>query len=234
MKFQIGKYYQHGSGRVISIIGQANTFFHGACLIAEEEVGRLIPVGTDEDAAQHWREVSGWRRYCYAGNNIPEPSEPLSQLLIKMKTSTTERSPLGSDTCSASLARGIAALEAEIQPLADSLQKLKRQKREVDSRDFIAANRITREDVEMSSGDKKPWFGTVWLFGEWLAGNSKKVWAEWNGRIYHAADLVNGRKPDMPGETDHLPNVTAHPPHGQLLPDPHGKRYGFVTNGNNL
>ena len=75
MKFQIGKYYQHGSGRVISIIGQANTFFHGAGLLAEEEGGHLIPVGTDEDAAQHWREVSGWMRSCYAGNNIPEPSE---------------------------------------------------------------------------------------------------------------------------------------------------------------
>lgn len=115
-------------------------------------------------------------------------------------------------TCSASLAREIAALEAEIQPLADRLQKLKRQKREVDSRDFIAANRITREDVEMSSGDKKPWFGTAWEFGKWIAANSKKRWAEWNGRIYHAADLVNGRMPDMPGETDHLPNNLRQPP----------------------
>ena len=135
----------------------------------------------------------------------------LSQLPNNMQTSTTERSPLGSDTCSDSLARGIAALEAEIQPLSDRLQKLKRQKREVDSRDFIAANRITRDDVEMSSGEKKPWFETVWEFGEWLAGNSKKVWAEWNGTIYHAADLVNGRMPDMPAETDHLQNVPSVP-----------------------
>jgi len=75
MKFQIGKYYQHGTGRVISIIGTANTFFHGSCLLAEEEGGGLTPVGVDEDAAQNWHEVSGWRRSCYAGNNIPDPSE---------------------------------------------------------------------------------------------------------------------------------------------------------------
>lgn len=121
----------------------------------------------------------------------------------------TQIAPLDAATCSASLARAIAALKAEIQPLQDRLNKLAHQKREVDSRDFIAANRIIRPDVEMSSGDGKPWFGTVWEFGEWLTGNSKKVWAEWNGRIYHAADLVNGRMPDMPGETDHLPNETS-------------------------
>jgi len=75
MKFQIGKYYQHGTGRVISIIGTANTFFHGSCLLAEEEGGGLTPVGVDEDAAQNWHEVSGWRRSCYASNNISDPSE---------------------------------------------------------------------------------------------------------------------------------------------------------------
>jgi hypothetical protein len=75
MKFQIGKYYQHGSGLVISIIGTANTFFHGSCLLAEEEGGRLTPIGEDEDAARYWHEVSGWKRSCYAGNNIPDPGE---------------------------------------------------------------------------------------------------------------------------------------------------------------
>jgi hypothetical protein len=75
MKFKIGKYYQHGTGRVISIIGTANTFFHGSCLLAEEEDGRLMPVGEDEDAAQYWHEVSGWKRSCYDCNNIPDPIE---------------------------------------------------------------------------------------------------------------------------------------------------------------
>ena len=134
-----------------------------------------------------------------------------------MKTSTTEYFPSGSDTCSASLARCIAALEAEIQPLENQLQKLKRKKQEVDSRDFIAANRITLDDVEMSNGDTKPWFGTVWEFGnwlagkKWLAGDSAKVWLEWNGRIYRVTDIANGRMPDTPGEVAHLPNTIEKP-----------------------
>ena len=76
MKFQIGKYYQHGTGRVISIIGTAHTFFHGSCLLAEEDTGTLVPVGSDEESAQNWHQVSGWGRSCYAGNNIPDPVEP--------------------------------------------------------------------------------------------------------------------------------------------------------------
>ena len=125
-----------------------------------------------------------------------------------MTTTNSERGHVAPATpCSASLARDIAALKAEIQPLQDRLNKLARQKREVDSRDFIAANRITLPDVEMSIGDSKPWFRTAWEFGKWLTENSKKVWAEWNGRIYHAADLANGRMPDMPGDVDHLPNA---------------------------
>jgi len=79
MKFKIGKYYQHGTGRVISIIGTANTFFHGSCLLAEEEDGRLMPVGEDEDAAQYWHEVSGWKRSCCDCNNIPDPIESTPQ-----------------------------------------------------------------------------------------------------------------------------------------------------------
>jgi len=128
-----------------------------------------------------------------------------------MKTSTTEHFPSEKNTCSASLVRSIAAIEAEIQTLENQLQKLKHKKREADSRDFIVANRIILDDVEMSSGDTKPWFGTVWEFGKWLAGNSEKVWLEWNGRIYRVTDIANGRMPDMPGEVDHLPNSIEKP-----------------------
>jgi len=109
-------------------------------------------------------------------------------------------------TCSASLARQITALEIELKPLLDRMATLRRKEREALSREFIAANQITRDQVETSYGDEKPWFGTAWEFGKWIAANSKKRWAEWNGRIYHAVDLVNGRMPEMPGEMDSLPN----------------------------
>ncbi len=123
----------------------------------------------------------------------------LTKLSNHMETSKT--------TYSASLALEISAIEIELKPLLNRMADLRRKKRDALSREFIAANRITREDVEMSNGDGKEWFGTAYEFGKWIAANSKKVWAEWNGRIYHAADLINGRMPDMPGETDHLPTA---------------------------
>lgn len=76
MKFQIGNYYQHGTGRVICIIGTVHTFFHGSGLLAEEDTGNLIPVGSDEESAKNWHRVSGWARSCYDGNGIPDPVEP--------------------------------------------------------------------------------------------------------------------------------------------------------------
>lgn len=112
--------------------------------------------------------------------------------------------------CSDSLKREIAALEIELKPLLDRMATLRRKEREALSREFIAANQITRDQVETSYGNEKLWFGTAWEFGKWIAANSNKRWAEWNGQIYHAADLVNGRMPDMPGMVDHLPNTTPH------------------------
>lgn len=82
MKFQIGKYYQHGTGRVICILCEIHTFFHGSCLLAEEDTGELTPVGTDETSAQNWHQVSGWGRSCYVGNGIPDPSEPTTREAI--------------------------------------------------------------------------------------------------------------------------------------------------------
>jgi hypothetical protein len=123
---------------------------------------------------------------------------------IEHEGKTLERLPEA--IFSASLAREIAALELELKPLLDRMATLRRKEREALSREFIAANKITRDQVETSYGDEKPWFGTAWEFGKWIAANSKKRWAEWNGRIYHAVDLVNGLMPNTPGEMDSLPN----------------------------
>ena len=109
--------------------------------------------------------------------------------------------------CSASLAREIEILRTELHPLLAHMENLKRRHREALSREFIAANRITSDDVELSSGNGKPWFYQVSGFAAWLRGNSMKAWAEWNGRIYRTSDLIVGRMPDTPGEVDHLPNI---------------------------
>lgn len=132
---------------------------------------------------------------------IPDPTHHL-----KMQNNT-QIAPI----CSASLAREIAALETQLKPLLDRIATLRRKERDALSREFIAANRITREDVEMSIGDGKESFGTSYEFGSWIAANSKKLWVEWNGRIYHTADFMNGRMPDMPGAVDHLISTTNPP-----------------------
>jgi hypothetical protein len=95
--------------------------------------------------------------------------------------------------------REIEEAKQTIRPLAKKLERLNRQLADMESRAFIEANKITRADVEMSAGDGKPWFGTVTEFGLWMRTHGSKRWAEWNGRIYHAADLMAGRMPDMPG-----------------------------------
>lgn len=100
--------------------------------------------------------------------------------------------------------REIAETEAAIKPLDKKLERLLREKRDLQARAFIAANNIRRADVEMSGGNGKPWFGTVWAFAEWLRTNSTKNWAEWNTTIYRTSDLIAGRMPEMPATTNDL------------------------------
>jgi len=117
------------------------------------------------------------------------------------------KSSFAAPTGSADFQRQIEEIEAAIRPLAAKLEILRRHKRDADSREFIAVNRIDRQDVEMSSGDGKPFFGDSYAFGNWLRSHGcKKRWAEWNGRIYHASDLMIGRMGESPGCVEHLPN----------------------------
>ncbi len=59
MRFQIGKTYRHTSGRIMTIVGLAQTRAHGIGLIAEEPDGRLITVGWDsDDYALNWEEIA--------------------------------------------------------------------------------------------------------------------------------------------------------------------------------
>jgi len=102
-------------------------------------------------------------------------------------------------------AKEIAKFQSELEPMLKQMQVLCRKEQDALSQEFISANQITREQVELSGGNDKPWFGTVYEFGKWLAANPKKPWAEWNGRIYHTIDLINGRMPEMPAFTEHLP-----------------------------
>lgn len=104
----------------------------------------------------------------------------------------------------AEVCREIDKTEAAISPLFSRLKTLRAQRAKLESQSFIEINMIKKGDVEPMNGEGRRWFGTVDEFAKWLAANSKKSWAEWNGRIYHTFDLINDRMPDMPGFVEDL------------------------------
>jgi hypothetical protein len=98
----------------------------------------------------------------------------------------------------------IKQLEDEFTVLTQKLQTKRAEKRKIISRQFIEANSITWDDVEKTDVPNHH-FNHISSFSEWLATNSKKRFAEWNGRIYFRSDLVDGMMRDTGGFTDDLP-----------------------------
>ncbi len=58
IKFEIGKYYEHTTGRKLSILCEVETYYHGKCLLGETDLGELVPVGTTEEYAVNYHEIS--------------------------------------------------------------------------------------------------------------------------------------------------------------------------------
>ena len=99
----------------------------------------------------------------------------------------------------------LAELREVIRPLIERENELERDRRKLRSRAFLLENNLTLADVEMSSGDDRPWFGDVETFAEWLRSHSVKQWAEWNGMIFRTSDLVAGNMPEAPERVEDLP-----------------------------
>lgn len=94
----------------------------------------------------------------------------------------------------------IESLEARIDPLQRALAPLQRSYREALSREFIVANSITRDQIELSAGEGKPWFGHLRAFVIWLGQqNPRKPWAEWNGYLYSTQKLLCDDWRETPG-----------------------------------
>ncbi len=90
--------------------------------------------------------------------------------------------------------RELHDLESQIKPLVARRAELERAIRKMKSQEFIRVNRIKLGDVEMSSGDDKPWFGHTEQFRLWLAQRpNQKPWCEWNHGINRTSDFINGR-----------------------------------------
>lgn len=100
----------------------------------------------------------------------------------------------------------LAEISEQLKPLLLRKEVLEQERRELASRAFIEANAITKDDVELSSGDGKPYFTFVHQFVEWLRSKNKcKRFAEWNGTIYFTSDLLSRRMPgDRPARIEDL------------------------------
>lgn len=58
MIFEVGKHYEHSTGKKMHILGKVNSdMYYSPCLVAEDLEGNFIPVGTDEENAVNWNEI---------------------------------------------------------------------------------------------------------------------------------------------------------------------------------
>ena len=63
MRFEVGKYYRHTTGREIHIVGRVEglVYWMGPTLVSERlGDGQPAFIGEDEDAAQNWTECEPW------------------------------------------------------------------------------------------------------------------------------------------------------------------------------
>ena len=101
----------------------------------------------------------------------------------------------------------IESLSAEVDNGKDELRKLKNELRELESREYIQANQITAENLELSEGEDKPYFPHIQDFSFWLLQHSDKKYAEWNEVIMEQKDLKEGRLVYTPARVRHVPGI---------------------------
>lgn len=87
----------------------------------------------------------------------------------------------------------ITKLHSQIHQLKQKVELLESTKRHLKSKAFIELYSVTKNQVELSDGEGKPWFGTVHEFGGWLKRHSSKRFCEWNSYIYLTSEIIAGR-----------------------------------------
>jgi len=84
----------------------------------------------------------------------------------------------------------LAEVEYHIEPLRKRQVELQSELQHLISQQWIADHNMTRDQVEMSKGKGKPWFGHIRHFIDWLyQQSSMKPYAEWNDRIFLTGNL---------------------------------------------
>lgn len=103
----------------------------------------------------------------------------------------------------------IAMIDEKLKPLQERRAALERELRRLRSVEFIRVNKVTRDQIEMSSGDGKPYFGHFQSFGKWLdKTDCQKRFCEWNGEIHSTSEAKQGRfYTHNPGRVEDVPLV---------------------------
>jgi hypothetical protein len=58
MKFELGKFYEHTTGSRLYIAGVMQSMFYGMTFVGEDEYGEFSPVGSTEDNAVNYKEIT--------------------------------------------------------------------------------------------------------------------------------------------------------------------------------
>ena len=62
MKFQVGKCYQHTTGRKIRMLCEIDTYFYGHCILGETESAGFVPCGMEEENAINYVECEDFAK----------------------------------------------------------------------------------------------------------------------------------------------------------------------------
>lgn len=62
MIFEVGKCYEHTTGLKMRILAEVDTCAYGHVLIAEDNHGRIVPQGIDEEATENYVECEDFMK----------------------------------------------------------------------------------------------------------------------------------------------------------------------------
>ena len=60
--FDIGKCYEHTTGKKMRIISEIDTYYYGHALLGETDKAEYVPVGIGEDYAVNWKECEDFAK----------------------------------------------------------------------------------------------------------------------------------------------------------------------------
>lgn len=98
----------------------------------------------------------------------------------------------------------LAGITATMVPLIARQGYLRAERGRLQSLAWIAANNVTRDQIELSAGEDRPYFEMIQTFGDWLRTRAtNKRFCEWNDLLYFTSEIIAGHMDlDAPGRVE--------------------------------